>query len=92
MVKLGDGGGGGMTIRGGSGGDAGITMGRGVMKGPGGGPYIFLGPARGPVGEPPNPSQMQKTMLDNTSPETRAGMYYQRGLVPKEPGRRSGGK
>jgi hypothetical protein len=46
--------------------------------GPGGG-FIFYGP--GPGGGPPNPSQIQKNMLDNQSPETRAGMAYQRGLL-----------
>jgi hypothetical protein len=54
-----------------------------VVKGggkPGG--FIFYGPGPGgPGGGPPNPSQIQKNMLDNDSPETRAGMAYQRGLL-----------
>lgn len=59
-----------------------MSVGRGrVVQGgsgvPGVGRFVFFGPAGG---GPPNPGQMQKTMLDNISPETRAGMYYQRGL------------
>ncbi|SRR5579883_2059014 len=57
-----------------------------MADGRGGGQYIFFGPGVGPGGGgPPNPSQMQKTMLDNISPETRAGMSYQRGLMPPQP-------
>lgn len=40
-------------------------------------PFIFFG--AGGV-KPTDPSQLQKTMLDDISPETRAGMSYQRGL------------
>jgi hypothetical protein len=89
------GGGGAGVSRGGGGGP--ITVGGGVamkagsggvrvmMADGGGGPHIFFGPGIGPPGGPLNPSQMQKTMLDNTSPETRAGMSYQRGLMPLPP-------
>jgi hypothetical protein len=55
-----------------------------AIGGPGGKGAIFFGPAGagGPGGGPPkpNPNQMQKSMLDDISPETRAGMSYQRGL------------
>ncbi len=75
-------GGGPVTVKGGG---AGMPIGSArVMMGdgPGGGLYIFFGPGPGgPGGGPPNPAQMQKNMLDNTSPETRAGMFYQRGLL-----------
>jgi hypothetical protein len=68
------GGGGGVRIfRAGSG--AAIAGGGGAGKG---GPVIFR--AGGPAGGPLHPGQLQKTMLDNLSPETRAGMSYQRGL------------
>jgi hypothetical protein len=85
--------GGGATIKGGEGNGVRITSGGGgpdmakggggAVKVGGGRGYIFFGPGGGPVGPgggPPNPDQMQKTMLDNFSPETRAGMSYQRGL------------
>jgi hypothetical protein len=50
-------------------------------SGPGGRGVIFMGPGGGGTGgKIPDPKQMQKTMLDNLSPETRAGMSYQRGL------------
>lgn len=57
----------------------------GAVKGGGGGPggktFVFFGSGGGPVGgKPVDPRQIQKTMLDNSSPETRAGMSYQRGL------------
>jgi hypothetical protein len=51
--------------------------GKGVYFGPPGGGSVHKGP---PGGGPPNPSQMQKNMLDNFSPETRAGQSYQKGL------------
>jgi hypothetical protein len=48
---------------------------------PGGSRFIFMGPGGGgPGGKPSDPNQIQKTMLDHISPETRAGMSYQRGL------------
>lgn len=46
----------------------------------GGGSVQFVGPGGGPGKAPIDPKQIQKTMLDNFSPETRAGMSYQRGL------------
>jgi hypothetical protein len=72
-----------VVVKGGGGGGAVAVKGGGaVVKGggkPGG--FIFFGPGPGgPGGGPPNPSQIQKNMLDNDSPETRAGMAYQRGL------------
>ena len=71
---------GGFAIKGGpQGGDGGGA----VVKGgkPGGG-FIFYGPGPGGSGGgSPNPSQIQKNKLDNDSPETRAGMAYQRGLL-----------
>ncbi len=55
--------------------------------GPGGGKSVYFGPPGGggvykgsPGGGPGNPGQMQKNMLDNLSPETRAGQSYQKGL------------
>lgn len=49
-----------------------------------GGGAIFLGPPGGAntnkLAGPANPNQMQRTMLDNFSPETRAGQSYQKGL------------
>jgi hypothetical protein len=55
-----------------------------AVGGPGGKGAIFFGPAGagGPGGGPPkpNPNQMQKSMLDDISPETRAGQSYQKGL------------
>ena len=42
---------------------------------------LYVGPPGG--GGSLKPEQMQKTMLDNTSPETRAGQFYQRGLLSK---------
>jgi hypothetical protein len=93
MIKNGalvKGGGGGPAV-GGPGGGGQVFIGA-AAGGPGGRGQVFFGPGPGGPDGPPNPSQMQKTMLDNTSPETRAGMYYQRGLMTKEPGRGSGGK
>jgi hypothetical protein len=59
----------------------GVRMARGGSSGPGGKGFFFFGPGGGPAGGGPvNPNQIQKTMLDNSSPETRAGMSYQRGL------------
>lgn len=62
-------------------GGAGGGMVTGVAGGPGGG-KMFIGPPGGgpPGGGPGNPKQMQRTMLDNFSPETRAGQNYQKGL------------
>jgi hypothetical protein len=53
-----------------------------LKGGPGGGKGVHFGPPGGglPGGGPGNPKQMQKTMLDNLSPETRAGQTYQKGL------------
>jgi hypothetical protein len=68
------------------GGKGGVFMMAG-KGGPGGGKSVYFGPPDGNVhkgppggGGPPNPSQMQKNMLDNFSPETRAGQSYQKGL------------
>jgi hypothetical protein len=81
--------GGGAAIKGGDGGGARMVSGggpdtarggRAVRVGGGGGRYVFFGPGGGPGSGPLNPGQIQKTMLDNLSPETRAGMSYQRGL------------
>src|SRR5579884_3221765 len=55
----------------------GPSGGKSVYIGPPGGGSIHVGP---PGGGPDNPSQMQKNMLDNLSPETRAGQSYQKGL------------
>lgn len=57
----------------------------GVVMSKDGGKSVYFGPpgpavGRGPGGGPGNPSQMQKNMLDNFSPETRAGQSYQKGL------------
>ncbi len=68
---------------GGGRGDVVMMAGKG---GPGGGKSVYFGPPGGnvhkgpPGGGPGNPSQMQKNMLDNLSPETRAGQSYQKGL------------
>jgi len=74
----------------GSGGGAGgggpvMFRGGGTVKsgssGPGGKAFVFFGPGGGPAGDGSvDPRQIQKTMLDSSSPETRAGMSYQRGL------------
>jgi hypothetical protein len=49
--------------------------------GPGAGTPVAGGPgAGGPGGGRGNPGQWQKNFLDFTSPESRAGMQYQRGL------------
>jgi hypothetical protein len=72
---------GGFAIGGGPRGDRG---GGAVVKGGGarGGGFIFYGPGPGgPGGGPPNPGQFEKDMLDHHSPETRAAMAYQRGLL-----------
>ncbi len=66
---------GGMAIKAGKGGGGNVFKAAG--GGTGGGGFVFYGP---PGGKPSNPSQMQKTMLDDSSPETRAGMSYQKGL------------
>lgn len=68
------GGGGGVAMMADKGGPGG---GKGVYFGPPGG-SVFKGPPGG--GGPRNPSQMQKNMLDDFSPETRAGQSYQKGL------------
>jgi hypothetical protein len=68
---------------GGPGGGAGMPGGgmvKAVGGGPGGGRFVFYGPAGGGLLKP---EQMQKTMLDNFSPETRAGQFYQKGLLSK---------
>jgi hypothetical protein len=56
--------------------------GGGMTVGVAGGGRFFIGPpgGGGPGGGRPNPSQMQKSMLDDFSPETRAGQFYQKGL------------
>jgi hypothetical protein len=52
----------------------------------GGGGLVIVGGGAGKGGSGPgggqrvDPAQLQKTMLDNLSPEARAGMSYQRGL------------
>jgi hypothetical protein len=65
-------------------GGGGVAAVKSVGGGPGGGAIFFGPPGGGNVnvrsGGPPNPSQMQKSMLDNLSPETRAGQSYQKGL------------
>jgi len=68
---------GGFAIGAGPRGGGGVKVGSG---GAGGGGFIFFGPGGGPGGKPSNPSQLQKNMLDDFSPETRAGMSYQKGL------------
>jgi hypothetical protein len=73
----------GNPIKVGSGGPGGPGAGGMVARvagGPGGGGQFFVGPAGG---GPRNVEQMQKSMLDNFSPETRAGQFYQRGLMSK---------
>jgi hypothetical protein len=77
----------------GGGGDGVVHMVRGGSgAGPGGGgPVIFGGGGAskaggsgpgggGPDGGPVNPGQLQKNLIDNLSPETRAGISYQRAL------------
>jgi hypothetical protein len=73
----GSGGGGGVAVKSGGGFAAAAPAGgKGFVQ--------FFGPKPdGPGGGPINPGQIQKTMLDNLSPETRAGMSYQRGLSRK---------
>jgi hypothetical protein len=62
------------------GGGAGIVT-LGAAKAGSGGGAVFIGPAGAkPSGGPGNTNQKQKTMLDNFSPETRAGMDYQKGF------------
>lgn len=73
----------GATIKGGPGGLGGGRVQIGA-HGLGGRGMVFYGPAG--AGKPPgfgNPNQMQKSMLDDISPETRAGMSYQKGLSTK---------
>jgi hypothetical protein len=65
----------------GGGGGAGMAGGGGMVKSVGG--ALFFGAGGGPGGKPSNPSQLMKTMLDDFSPETRAGMSYQKGLSEK---------
>lgn len=64
-------------------GGGGVAMVKG-MGGGLGGRAIFFGPPGGAntnrLAGPANPGQMQKAMLDNLSPETRAGQSYQKGL------------
>ena len=85
---------GGFALGGGTGGKPGSGPGGGpVAFKPGGGQFVvgakvgggravqFVGPpGAGPGKGPINAGQIQKNMLDNFSPETRAGMSYQRGL------------
>jgi hypothetical protein len=66
---------------GGGGGMPGGGMFKAAGGGPGGGRFVFYGLPGG--GGLPKPEQMQKTMLDHFSPETRAGQIYQRGLLSK---------
>jgi hypothetical protein len=53
-----------------------------VVRGPGGGGLPnMVGFRSGGVGrEPVDPGRLQKNLIDNLSPETRAAMSYQRGL------------
>lgn len=82
---------GGLWVGGGpkGGGGAGMAGGGGAVKSPSGGMVksvggaLFFGAGGGPGGKPTNPSQLMKTMLDDFSPETRAGMSYQKGLSEK---------
>jgi hypothetical protein len=72
-----------VAIKGGGGAVTANGGGNAVMAGGGGGGagFVFFGKKPGgPGGGLDNPNQMQKTMLDDFSPETRAGMDYQRGL------------
>ena len=59
-------------------GNAGGGMVKNIGGGPGGGGFFLSGPVGG---GPKKPEQVQKTLLDNFSPETRAGQFYQEGLL-----------
>jgi hypothetical protein len=67
-----------------NGGSGPVVAGGGAGK-IGGAGAQFIGPGGGPGKKTIDPKQIQKTMLDNFSPETRAGMSYQRGLSSPSP-------
>jgi len=76
------------AVKVGPGGPGGGAAGGGAVRsaaagGAGGRGMVFYGPpgGGGPGAGLGNPSQMQKNMLDSSSPETRAGQSYQKGLA-----------